>query len=353
MKRIKYYIFLLLGMASLASCSDELKENVSMNVGVKTEEGVTVQGNEVTVKAGTSVVFNISGDPDNISFWSGEEGSAYANKDRIVVDTNEVKSSTLHFKIWARYGNGDCTKDVLHMYMSENFPGIAGNDFEADAKLMNEFQWTDFASRLTDKDGKNITLPQAPVGNIKQAPEYSVNITDLLGKRIAFAFHYQGLKNTAAQPRFEFSQFYIENKMKNGTTSKLYAGDLGFTPINMQCKENLEDQRGMTTNREYGSVTNNVSGIWNLTDIKNGNFAIHSSAANKALKNSWLVSNLFVANACSPDKGLTVKNMSQSTDSYKYTYTKPGKYTATFIGTNSNFKHESRVIRELTINVTK
>ena len=37
-------------MASLASCSDELKENVSMNVGVQTEEGVTVQGNEVTVK---------------------------------------------------------------------------------------------------------------------------------------------------------------------------------------------------------------------------------------------------------------------------------------------------------------
>ena len=53
-------------MASLASCSDELKENVSMNVGVQTEEGVTVQGNEVTVKAGTPVVFNISGDPDNI-----------------------------------------------------------------------------------------------------------------------------------------------------------------------------------------------------------------------------------------------------------------------------------------------
>lgn len=52
-----------------------------MNVGVQTEEGVTVQGNEVTVKAGTPVVFNISGDPDNISFWSGEEGSAYANKE--------------------------------------------------------------------------------------------------------------------------------------------------------------------------------------------------------------------------------------------------------------------------------
>ena len=89
-----------------------------MNVGVQTEEGVTVQGNEVTIKAGTPVVFNISGDPDNISFWSGEEGSAYANKDRIVVDANEVESSTLHFKIWARYGNGDCTKDVLHMYNS-------------------------------------------------------------------------------------------------------------------------------------------------------------------------------------------------------------------------------------------
>lgn len=347
MKRIKYYIFLLLGMASLASCSDELKEDVSLNVGVKTEEGVAVNGDVVTVKAGTPVVFNFYGDQDNISFWSGEKGSAYANKDRVTIAQEEIESSTLHFKLLAKYGNADCTKDVLHMYMSDNFPGIAGNDFESDVKLMNEFAWTDFGPKLTDKDGNNITLPQAP----SKSMEYSVNITDLLGKRIAFSFHYLGLNNSDAQPRFEFTEFYIENKMKNGTTAKLYAGNLGFTPINMLCKEDLEDQRGMTTNREYGTVTNNVSGIWNLTGAGKGSFYIHSSGKNKPLKNSWLVSNLFVVNSCSPDKGLTVKNISQNTDTYSYTYTTPGEYKATFIATNSNYKHESRVIREMTIKV--
>ncbi len=340
-------------MASLASCSDELTENVSMNVGVKAEEGVTVQGDVVTVKAGTPVVFNFSGDPDNISFWSGEDGSAYANKDRIAVDPEEVESSTLHFKLWAQYGNAACTKNVLHMYMSDNFPGIYGNNFDADCQLVKEFAWTDFEPMLTDKNGKNITLPQAPVGNENKANEYSVNITELLGKRITFAFHYLGLDNSASQPRYNFSQFYIVNKMKNGNSTYLYAGDLGFTPINTQCKEDLEDQRGMTNNREYGSVTNNVSGIWNLKDIKNGSFFIHSSGANKALKNTWLVSNLFVVNACSPDKGMTVKNMSQNIDSYTYTYTTAGEYKATFIATNSNYKKESRVIRELTIKVTE
>ena len=181
--------------------------------------------------------------------------------------------------------------------------------------------------------------------------EYSVNISNLLGKRIAFSFHYLGLNNSDAQPRFEFTEFYIENKMKNGTTAKLFAGNLGFTPINMLCKEDLEDQRGMTTNREYGTVTNNVSGIWNLTGAGKGSFYIHSSGKNKPLKNSWLVSNLFVVNSCSPDKGLTVKNISQNTDTYSYTYTTPGEYKATFIATNSNYKHESRVIREMTIKV--
>lgn len=316
-----------------------------MNVGVKAEEGVTVQGDVVTVKAGTPVVFNFSGDPDNISFWSGEDGSAYANKDRVQLNPNDIETSTLHFKLWARYGTAECTKDVLHMYMSENFPGIAGNDFDADVKLLNTFEWTDFAANY------NITLPQAPANNVNQAPIYNVDITNLLGKRIALAYHYQGLNNSAAQPRFEFSEFYIENKMKNGDITKLSASDLGFTPVNMQCKEDLEDQRAMTTNREYGSINKNVSGIWNLANIKQGTFAIHSSNANKPLKNSWLVSNLFVVNACSPDKGVAVKNMSQNINSYSYTYAKAGEYKATFIATNSNYKHESRVIREMTIKV--
>ena len=43
--------------------------------------------------------------------------------------------------------------------------------------------------------------------------------------------------------------------------------------------------------------------------------------------------------------------MGQNIDTYSYTYRTPGEYKATFIATNSNYKHESRVIREMTIKV--
>ena len=109
----------------------------------------------------------------------------------------------------------------------------------------------------------------------------------------------------------------------------------------------------MTANREYGTVTNNVSGIWNLASAGSGNFFIHSSGVGTALKYSWLVSDLIMVNVCSPDQGTPIKNISGRLDSYTYTYDEVGVYKATFVATNGNYKHESRVVRELNIKVTE
>lgn len=352
MKRIKYYIFFLLGMASLASCSDELKEEVSLNVGVKTEEGVTVQGDVVTVKAGTPVVFNFYGDPDNISFWSGENGSAYANKDRLLLNVDEIESSTLHFKLWAQSGNANTVKNVLHMYVSDNFPGIAGTDFKADSVLVEKFEnWTDIEPTFKGEDGNALPLPQKPAGDERGAKVYTADLTNYLGKSLTFAMHYKGLNNSAAQPRYNFTEFYITNKLKNGDVTTVYANSLVFIPVNMMCNHGLTDQKSMTSNREYGTMTTNVSGIWNLSNVSTGSFYIHSSGAKTELKDSWLVSRNMALNTCLPDHGQAVKNMGQNINTYSYTYRTPGEYKATFIATNSNYKHESRVIREMTIKV--
>ena len=352
MKKMKYCALALLAIASLASCDDELTDNVQMNVAVQTSDDVQTEGNVVTVKAGSPVVFNFTGAPDNIAFYSGEDGSAYVNKDRTQVDPNDIESSTLHFKLWAQYGKAASAKDVLHMYISDNFPGLNKSDFKADSALVESFAWTDFEPKLVNaKTGEAATLPQAPVANANLATEYTVNLSEYLGKTITFAFHYQGLDNSVNQSRMNFSEFYIVNKMKNGTETTLYANNFGFTPINMMCHHNLSDQRGMTTNREYGTMTNNTSGIWNMVSAGTGSFFIHSSAAKTPLKNSWLVSSNMIVNSCSPDQGQAVKNIGQNINTYTYTYSTPGEYTATFIATNSNYKKESRVIRELTIKV--
>ncbi len=58
-----------------------------------------------------------------------------------------------------------------------------------------------------------------------------------------------------------------------------------------------------------------------------------------------------MVNACSPDQGTSIKNISGRLNSYTYTYGDAGVYKATFVATNGNYKHESRVIRELNIKV--
>ena len=121
----------------------------------------------------------------------------------------------------------------------------------------------------------------------------------------------------------------------------------------MMCHHRLNDQRSMTVNREYGSVTNSTSGIWNLSGATKGDFFIHSSNSGAKLKYSWLVSNMILANACSPDYGQPIKNVTEGTSSYTYIYKTAGTYKAIFVATNSNYKAESQVLRELNIKVVE
>ena len=143
----------------------------------------------------------------------------------------------------------------------------------------------------------------------------------------------------------------IENTMKDGSVTTLYANGFNFTPVNMMCHHKLADQKSMTANREYGTVTNNVSGIWNLAGASKGDFSIHSSNGGAKLKYSWLVSDMIMANACSPDYGTAIKNVTESLSSYTHIYNKVGTYKAVFVATNSNYKAESKVVRELNIEV--
>ena len=88
-----------------------------------------------------------------------------------------------------------------------------------------------------------------------------------MGKRIAIAICYRGIDNTVAQSKMYFERMRINNVMTSGQEAEYSAGSFGFTPINMKNKWNLKDQTSMTKDREYGTVTNNVSGIWILPSV--------------------------------------------------------------------------------------
>lgn len=320
------------------SCESELVREAELNINVSTEnEAVSFDGQTITVPKGTPVEFHFTGDPDYLTFFSGEAGKEYRYRERITVDENEIESSTLKFTLGLQYG---IPTDILTMFVSKEFPGLEKNDFESDSVLVEKHFWETL-----------IPASDFPTSVSPSTRAYEVDMKPYLGQRIAVAIRYQAPDPTVTQTRFTFNNLQIVNKMSSGQETAFTASSFGFTPINMLYRHNLSDQKSMTSNRAYGTVTNNTSGIWNFVDMNA--FFIHSSSANTVAKYSWLVSNLFVVNACSPDAGTGLKNITQSLDSYQYTYNTPGTYTATFVGTNGNYKKETSVVREYTVVVTE
>ncbi|GAA6257330.1 DUF5017 domain-containing protein [Bacteroides sp. f07] len=331
-----------------AACNDGLDEEVGLNIKVTTNENVSFDGQIITAKKGSPIEFTLSGDPDFLTFFSGEAGCKYQYRERETIDPSQIKSSTLNFSIWFQYGNPS-TMIEKHVYISDEFTGLYKDNYEADSLLVEQFE----------KDGKwkevipQSEYPVASVGNADLATSYSYDMSEYMGKRMAIAICYRGIENTAAQSKMYFERMHITNVMNNGQEADFSAGSFGFTPINMKNKWNLKDQTSMKNEREYGTVTNNTAGIWNLTGIGAGSFFIHSTDAGNPLKYSWLVSDLITVNSCSPDQGTKIKDITQRLDTYTYTYNEIGIYNVTFLARNANIDHSSTTTYHMVVNVVE
>lgn len=323
------------------ACETELKDDVSFDAGIVTNENTTFDGHIYTVKKGKTVTFYFNGTPDFITFFSGEAGSNYQYRNRTTIDNNEIKSSVLSFTIQNQYGTEASNTGVVTMFCSDDFTGLLKNDFKSDSVLVESFGWNDLVAQSE--------LPQKP-----ETKTFNVDLNEHLGKPFTIAIRYKALNNSSNQPRVYFKNLQIVNTMKNGQQTTLPAGALGFTALNMMNNHHLADQevaKPVGYDRAYGTVTNSTPGLWNLSTTTN--FYIHSSPSGNALKYAWLVSNPIVINACEPDAGVKVKDISQDIQTYDYTYNKVGTYNATFLVRNANYKHSSEKIVHVIVNVVE
>lgn len=350
---MKLKILTAVGITGLlfTSCVSEFKNDVNLHVNVTTEEDVSFDGQTITVKAGTPVNFQLSGEADFLTFFSGEAGHEYRYKDRITVDESEIASSELQLSIFPQYGQGS-----VQLYVSDTFTGLYGsgstsrNLYLQDSVLVESTDWQPLMEKTVfGGENANITSEVTP---------FIINMKPYLGKRIAIAIYYEGgdAYETVAQTRFTFQNMQLVNTMNNGQQTALTASSFGFTAVNMLYfhpdflgTDAIGTRRRTAVgNKPYGTATNNTEGCWNVTNWDA--FFIHSTGAGRPPQvHSWIVSNLLVVNACSSDSGMAVKNITESMSDYSYTYTEPGTYTATFYAANFNNITESNITREYTV----
>lgn len=269
-----------------------------------------VATDKVQYKVGDSVNFVFSGNPDNITFYSGEPGFRYAFKDRTIATGKPQLTFT-------SYGMPRGTQqNTLFLYASTDFNGTVDN------ANISAATWTDITSRA------NLTP------NIDNNPSGVIDLSDvvLTGKPLYLAFKFVGYGGSA-QRTWIIKSFNVKNILEN------------------------EPESVITDITKAGWLFTSFSGDLKW-QVPNGSALIQfvgpqGSPANAVPNEDWIVTKPLYVDRVTPDRGIPLKNMMRRMDGYSYIFQEPGTYDITFVASNVNVKESDSVVRHLSIEVVE
>lgn len=263
-------------------------------------------------KAGDSVLFTFSGEPDIITFYSGEPGKEYRYKDR--TDT-EAGKTELEFLSRVLYGS-----------QANNLKVVASNEFTGiyDSANVKNTNWTDITGRFT--------LATAPAGGLSaNTPSGKADLSDLVvkGKPLYIGFQYIGEKPAGTSP-----------------TQRTWR-ILGFSLTGTQ--------PGGSPN----TLVSHVSAGWLAVDVINrvNKWAVAADniqfSPNSTLEASedWMITKPIWVTKVAPDKGAAIKDYSKRKENFSYVFAEPGTYTVTFVGANTSANEVKTVVKEITLTI--
>jgi hypothetical protein len=282
----------------LVGCS---KESVKL-------DDLQVSTSTLTYKAGDTVTFQLDGNPDNITFYSGEPGAKYEFRNRTSAD-NDLR---IQFKSLVQFG---LIYQNLKLLVSNNFDG------KADSNSIKAATWTDISSLATFSAGAD----SVPSGVISLKPYAN---TQNPASPIYVAFKYTDYKKTQGQNRWVIRTFNADNVAPDGLVTPLATMSTGgWQQVNFQ----------------------NAAAVWSISTAQ---LLMAGGSATSADNEDWVFSKGFDITYVKPDVGIALKNIAETLTTYKYAYKKPGTYTAVFEYSAVRYNGEKRGTREITFTIT-
>ena len=314
-----YFIVPLLCFIFVA-CQSEKVESPAFEVSV----------DSVKYHVGDTVNFHLTGNPDIISFYSGESGNAYAyaKEDRIVEAVTTVAFQTQNR---AQTYSGS---DAGSAYCQDNqFKAKISTDFNGqyDAESVKKATWIDISDKFNIGPlACNSTSSYVAAGTA----DLSQYITDEQPFYFAFEYINRPNKDFGNCNIWRFSSFAITSVSDAGSvtvasqTSALWKAVFVGT--------NWDATRGFSTTTT--AVTMRADPAYR--DIEQELWCISSS-----LKVDRLIN-------VGQDLAVAIKSPSEvPLTSYQHIYKKAGVYKVTFMAANSNIYDRKEVIREIEITV--
>lgn len=279
-----------------------------------------IQENNLVVNAGDSLKFDFKGDANVITFYSGEFGSIYEYRERT---QKELEGDiTLSFATSIQ-NNRNIPYRELDILVSNNFNGKFSY---ADVTAAN---W----GSLLDQGQYTLPTTGAEGALYTNAGKASVLEKFVPGKDTYFAIRYKvdGAAAAANSGRTWFvNSFSLLNEQTGGNT--VIANQANLQGWHLLDGGTVTAGRGAAFFSTYVQFrSNNGATIANGMDI-------------------WLVSSPIDLFTTTPDRGVSIKNISQNKfESYTHVYTKPGTYKAVFVAANANIYGQKPVVKEVTV----
>jgi hypothetical protein len=321
MKKIYTFLLFTFFICLLNACKKEEAQDISFNV--------SVAKNIFNVK--DSVQFNVEGNPDVISFYSGEVGHNFNYKDRTLRTDGVLK---LSFQIrcddptgFTAIANGNFKVLVTNNFTAAySTSAVVSTATTEDSALVNKTTWTDISSRFT--------LPKT--GTISTFYTVTADLSDIA--------------NLSSNP------LYFAFKCDGNSFGSLGANGITIGSLSL------------TSNYADGSVTNynlvpggTVSTTWKVLKLANAlnSWATSStqlkftSALTTDYSEDWAISNGFTPSLAAPDVAVPLKNITNKPiTTYKYKFAKAGDYKVVFMASNNTPNSVKVKLKEiyLTIN---
>ena len=318
-----FLISILLLILCITSCE---KENVipELNVTVNSAQIDGMMHDTIVVGVNKPIEFQLSGNPDIITFFSGEASHNYSNRNRIKAEG----TPKLDFNYNAKYVKADSKVDVL---VSTDFSG------HYDSISIRTARW-DSITPLDMKTYLNTDAPKA-ISTLDLA-RYS-------GNPVFLAFRLIITSATRfSQP--SFSALLLRNYQSDGTASAVVDGfnAAGMSFVTLSENEAWKLNYGASTvGMTYWKVNSNTLQI---------STAVFNPPSNTDGKKHeiWAISKVLYLDSTMPDTGVSAKNLFEPVSNYKYTYTKAGVYTVTFVAShNDRTGVVGSIVKELIIKV--
>ena len=316
---MKKTIIITAALMAFCACEHDIERVTDFNVTLDAEN---------TYIAGEPVRFNFEGEVDNVIFYSGETGSQYQYKDRYTVPAEDVLAANLDMDFQARYG----VAGALEIWVSKSFEGLNGADGAADRAAIQA---------MVDGGMQGWTKLDYQEGASTKWTEQVFDLSEYV-ENFCIAFHW-------CPPQYDQTQrtYWINGKLSldlAGTDPTVMdISELAFTTVMMN--EQIEDP--YKKNAGNGSI---------ILNNPNTGALIFQGVGGNALDyclDGWAISKPAPLNRVANDKATVIKNMQNYMTTYEYTWTKPGTYNVTFVGTNESYVNATSQIKEMTVTIVE